>query len=210
MYNALIKDYQSCTSFSTSTTNWSSITQLCCALLMSMLLLTPTASWSIDWIPLPDTGQTVCFNTNGSEIACPVPGKPFYGQDAQYQETTPSYQTNGNQTVSDTHTGLMWDNSNMDLQRTWEDAISYCQDLDFAGKTDWRLPNKFELESIVDYGRSYPAMNPVFNYQSSFYWSTTPHMPNPVYAWSVFCPDGADHWVHKSNTYNVRCVRTEI
>ncbi len=180
-----------------------------CTSLTISLLLVPLSAWSAGWNPLPDTGQTECYNTNGSEAKCPTAGQPLFGQDAQYQETPPSYQKHDNQTVSDLHTGLMWVESDADIQRTWEDAIAYCQELDFADNSDWRLPEKFELESIVDYSRSYPALGPTFSCQSSFYWSTTPHMPNPAYAWSVFCPDGADHWVHKSNTYNVRCVRTE-
>jgi len=39
----------------------------------------------------PDTGQTKCYDDNGSEITCPAPGQPFYGQDAQYQGPKRSY-----------------------------------------------------------------------------------------------------------------------
>jgi len=177
--------------------------------LIFSLLLVPVSVWSTDWNPLPDTGQTICYDTQGSETDCTAAGQPLFGQDAHYQKTPPTYRVNDNQTVTDLHTGLTWVESGEDIQRTWEDAISYCEELDFANQRDWRLPKKFELESIIDYGRSYPAINSVFSCESAFYWSTTPHKPNPVYAWSVFCPDGADHWVHKSNTYNVRCVRTE-
>lgn len=178
-------------------------------LLVITLLLAPVSVRSANWNPLPDTGQTECFNSKGSETSCPPVEHPLFGQDAQYQITSPSYRKTDNQTVVDMHTGLIWVNSDADIRRTWEDAISYCQELEFAGSDDWRLPTKFELESIVDYGKFHPALNSVFSCQTSFYWSTTPHMPNPAYAWSVFCPDGADHWVHKSNEYNVRCVRTE-
>lgn len=207
MQKELTKHYVPC--LSTSGAGENSIQPLYCALLTITLLLGPVSAWSANWSPLPDTGQTACYDTNGSETSCPASGHPLFGQDAQYQKTSPSYRKNDNQTVTDLHTGLTWVESDADIQRTWEDAISYCQELDFAGTNDWRLPTKFELESIVDYSRSYPAMNPVFSCESSFYWSTTPHMPNPAYAWSVFCPDGADHWVHTSNAYNVRCVRTE-
>jgi len=40
--------------------------------------------------PLPDTGQTKCYDNN-FEIICPLPGEQFYGQDAQYDINTPSY-----------------------------------------------------------------------------------------------------------------------
>ena len=39
----------------------------------------------------PDTGQTKCYDDNGTEITCPAPGEPFYGQDAQYQGPVRSY-----------------------------------------------------------------------------------------------------------------------
>lgn len=174
------------------------------------LLLMPVPVCSADWSPLPDTGQAICYDTDGTEINCPPAGQPLYGQDAQYQGAAPAYQENGNQTVTDQHSGLMWIVSDGGIQHTWQDALSYCKELVFAGQSDWRLPSKFELESIMDYGRVDPAINQVFGCQSSFYWSATPHAANPAYAWSVFCVDGADHWVHKSNNYDVRCVRTGI
>jgi len=182
----------------------------CHALLVAVLMLVPIPVWSTDWSPLPDTGQALCYDTSGTEVACPAIGKPLYGQDAQYQGAAPSYQENGNQTVTDRHTGLTWITSNEDIQRTWQGAVSYCDELVFADQSDWRLPGKFELESTVDYGRSYPAINEAMSCQSSFYWSATPHTANPAYAWSVFCMDGADHWVHTSNNYYVRCVRDGI
>ncbi len=151
------------------------------ALLVITLLLVPVSLWSTDLGPSPDNNQAA-------------------GQ--------PDYQKNDNQTITDQQSGLMWIASNMDIQRRWQDAVSYCNELVFADQTDWRLPSKLELESIVDYDRFDPAMNPAFSCQSSFYWSSTPHTTNPAYAWSVFCPDGADHWVHKSNNYEVRCVRS--
>jgi hypothetical protein len=163
------------------------------ALLMFVLLLVPVPIWSANWNPLPDSGLAA--------------GHPLLDQDAQHQAVSPAYQKNTDQTVTDLRTGLVWIASDGDIQRTWQDAATYCNELAFSGQTDWRLPTKFELESIVDYGRSYPALNQVFSCQNSFYWSATPYMPNPSYAWSVFCPDGADHWVHKTNNYYVRCVR---
>jgi len=177
------------------------------ALWMFVIVLVPVPVWSANWRPLPDTGLAKCYDTTGTEITCPAAGQPLYGQDAQYQEVPPAYEKNNNQTVLDQHTGLVWIESDVDIQRTWQGAVSYCNELVFAGQTDWRLPTKFELESIVDYGRSFPALNKVFTCQHSFYWSATPHLHNPSYAWSVFCPDGADHWVDKTNNYYVRCVR---
>ncbi len=175
--------------------------------LLFVFLLMPVSAWSADWKPLSDTGQVKCYDVNSAEINCPESKQALHGQDAQYQSAAPALLENTDHTVTDQNTGLTWLQSEAGIQRTWQDAISYCDELVFAEKSDWRLPAKFELESIVDYSKSYPAINPMFSCESSFYWSSTPHKPNPPYAWGVYCADGADHWLHKSNQYYVRCVR---
>jgi hypothetical protein len=57
-----------------------------------------------------DTGQTTCYD-DADEMSCPAPGQPFYGQDAQYAGSQPGYVDNGNGTVADLKTGLMWQQS---------------------------------------------------------------------------------------------------
>lgn len=175
---------------------------------VTIILITPPSGSFAEWPPLPDTGQTACYDANNLVIPCPSAGTPLFGQDAQYNGATPDYVDNTNQTITDLQSGLIWTRSGKGLQFTWQDAISYCDELVFANQSDWRLPGKFELESIVDYGKFFPASNKIFDCEGSFYWSSTTHMGNSEYAWSVFCNDGADHWVHKSNKYYVRCVRT--
>jgi hypothetical protein len=54
-----------------------------------------------------DTGQEKCYD-NSREIICPEPGEAFYGQDAQNQGIQPAYQDNGDGTVTDLNTGLLW------------------------------------------------------------------------------------------------------
>ena len=56
---------------------------------------------------LPDSGQTTCYNSS-EKISCPNPGQRYYGQDANYKGVQPSYRNNGDGTVSDLVTGLMW------------------------------------------------------------------------------------------------------
>jgi hypothetical protein len=163
-----------------------------------------------DWNPLPDSGQTKCYDSNGKEMGCPVAGQHLYGQDAQYQGAPPAYQDNGNQTVTDQNSGLIWMKSDDGTGRTWQDAAGYCAGLVFAGQSDWRLPTRVELDSIVDYGRFYPAIHPVFSCRSSFYWSALPYAGDPVYAWGIYFNDGGDHWLDKINKYYVRCVRAGL
>jgi len=188
----------------------SSLRRLWCVVLLFVVLPAPVMARAADWNPLPDSGQKKCYDTGGNDKDCPAAGQPLSGQDAQYQGAPPAYQDNGNQTVTDQNSGLVWMKSDDGTPRVWQDAVGYCNGLVFAGQTDWRLPTRFELDSIVDYGRSYPAINPVFSCQSSFYWSAVVYAGDPVYAWGIFFNDGGDHWLDKINKYYVRCVRAGL
>lgn len=179
-------------------------------LLGCALFLAAGSVQAADWKPLPDTGQTKCYDTIGNEMTCPAAGQYLSGQDAQYQGAPPAYQDNGNETVTDRKSGLIWMKSDDGTGRTWQDAVDYCAGLVFAGQSDWRLPSRFELDSIVDYGRFYPSINPVFCSRSSFYWSAVPYAGDPVYAWGIYFNDGGDHWLDKINKYYVRCVRAGL
>jgi hypothetical protein len=175
-----------------------------------VLLVAPHEAWTAGWKPLTDTGQARCYDALGAEMTCPPEGQPLSGQDAQFPGRNPACQDNGNQTISDGNSGLMWMKSDDGVPRKWRDAIDYCNGLDFAGHSDWRLPKRFELDSIVDYGRSHPALDPIFDCQASFYWSLDPYKDDPIYAWGILFNDGGDHWLDKNNKYYVRCVRGKI
>ncbi|MCP4345205.1 MAG: DUF1566 domain-containing protein [Desulfobacterales bacterium] len=95
-----------------------------------------------------DTGQTKCYGNSGATVACPGQGDEFYGQDGTYEGVQPAYQDNGNGTVTDLNTGLIWQqepSDNMD----WKDAFEYAENLDVGGYTDWRVPTIKELYSLA-------------------------------------------------------------
>jgi hypothetical protein len=101
-----------------------------CALQGTGLVSTPVQAYK-----LPDTGQNLCYD-NDQEIPCPQPGQPFYGQDGNYQGPQMAYQDNGDGTVTDLNTGIMWqqgDAQNEGDGRTWQDAVDYCATLDLGG-----------------------------------------------------------------------------
>lgn len=109
--------------------------------------------------PIPDTMQSACLSDT-SEIACPAVGAAYFGQDAQYDSTQPSYLDNGDGTITDTVTGLMWVKSpdlNGDGQikaedkRSFPDAMSEAAGFDLAGYDDWRVPTIKELYSLMDF-----------------------------------------------------------
>ncbi len=97
---------------------------------------------------------------------------------------------NGDGTITDSATGLMWQMADDGQTRDWEEALSYAESLELGGYDDWRLPNVKELQSIVDYTKSpettgTPAIDDLFvlseiidpdgeeNY--GFYWTSTTH-----------------------------------
>ncbi len=107
-----------------------------------------------------DTGQTQCYNSSNAEITCPAAGEGFYGQDAQHTGNAPSFTNNGDGTVTDNVTGLMWQRSpdsdgdgDIDAsdKRSYDDAVAGASSLNLGGYSDWRLPTIKELYSLIDF-----------------------------------------------------------
>ena len=96
---------------------------------------------------LVDTGQNRCYNAR-QEIACPAEGEAFYGQDAAYTSKAPAYRDNGDGTVTDLNTGLMWQQDPGD-KMTYNRAVKKASSFNLAGYTDWRLPTIKELYSLI-------------------------------------------------------------
>ena len=101
---------------------------------------------------------------------------------------------NGDGTITDQATGLMWQKSDSGQGMIWKDALSYSENLQLAGYSDWRLPNAKELQSIIDYSRcpditSSAAIDPIFDISSiineggetdyPFFWTSTTHIHYP-------------------------------
>ncbi|MBW1813084.1 MAG: DUF1566 domain-containing protein, partial [Deltaproteobacteria bacterium] len=136
--------------------------------------------------PVERTGQTKCYDaTANSEQDCPV--TDFPGQDGDHQKSvawpTPRFTDNGDGTVTDNLTGLIWlkdancietehGNYNFDNDYTagdgavtWQHALHFVAGINAgtysacgAGQTDWRLPNIKELQSLIDYSQRYPPL----------------------------------------------------
>ena len=123
----------------------------------------------------------------------------------------PSYTDNGDGTTSDNNTGLMWVKDCGSGVMSWEQALSSCEGLTYAGYSDWRLPNRRELLSIVDYGADSPAINTTYfpihftDAQDTYYWTSTSQDADQ--AWTVFFTQGASTASSKTEDKHVRCVR---
>ncbi|PLX00643.1 MAG: hypothetical protein C0593_00365, partial [Marinilabiliales bacterium] len=107
--------------------------------------------------PIVDTGQELFYDTV-HEIPAPAVGSIFYGQDAFYDGIQPEYSDNGDGTVSDLVTGLMWSKSyDMDGdgdieyndKMSYEEALAAADTLSLAGYDDWRLPSIKEVYSLI-------------------------------------------------------------
>jgi len=94
-----------------------------------------------------DTDQLNCY-ADAACGACPASGAPFFGQDAQYAGYAPRYQDNGDGTVTDNVTGLMWQKT-PGAKMTYDQAMAGASSFDLAGYTDWRLPTIKELYSLI-------------------------------------------------------------
>ena len=113
-----------------------------------------------------------------------------------------------NEIVIDTDTGLIWQKTYVSSKK-WQEALDYCENLIYAGYSDWRLPNKDELITLINYDRVNPASD-FPNMPSRSFWSSTTKTRSTDEAWEVDFSEGN----LSSNTYhlktshgNVRCVR---
>ncbi len=121
---------------------------------------------------------------------------------------------NGDGTITDNVTGLMWQKEDDNISRTWESSIMYCEGLSLSNYSDWRLPNPKELKSIVDYTTYNPAIDLTYfpntkniNPTWLFYWSSTTLVSYASYAWYVEYSSGNVGSESKSSSGYVRCVR---
>ena len=97
-----------------------------------------------------DAMQTKFYDADGNIIDEPEHGDPLYGQDAQYQGLEPSYTDNGDGTVTDDNTGLMWQQTPPSDKLTYDEAVEYVEYLELGGYTDWRLPTIKESFSLAN------------------------------------------------------------
>ncbi len=102
-----------------------------------------------------------------------------------------SFTDNGDGTITDSATGLIWQKNDSKRGLNWQDSIKYAENIKIGGHRDWRLPDAKELQSIVDYTRSLQttdsaAIDPIFisteikdyegNKQYPYYWTSTTHL----------------------------------
>ncbi|MFK5913641.1 MAG: DUF1566 domain-containing protein [Woeseiaceae bacterium] len=151
---------------------------------------------------------------------------PVYaGCNSNITPTKPSsiYTDNGDGTVTDSQTNLMWNKCLLGLSGdtcasgtlenlTWQAALKATNDSSLNGHSDWRLPNKNELISIIEVACTAPAIN-----ETSFpgtptgggYWASSPSLQQDAYAWYTNGGKVAHDFVKdkNNNQFYVRLVR---
>ena len=177
--------------------------------------------------PVAKTGQIECYDETGNPRDC-----SGTGSDGDLQKgvawPNPRFTDNRNGTVMDNLTGLIWlDNANCFDLRTWSQALTDCNGLndgecvltDGSQVGDWRLPNKNELNTLIDAAYHTPALsntegtgqwtegNPFTNVQSTFYWSSTEYAVHGAFAWGLSISNGLVTYDVKSNYGYVWPVR---
>jgi hypothetical protein len=173
----------------------------------------------------PATGQATAYQADKNDG---IAGAVDVPDDGTVQAgATLSYTDNGDGTITDNNTGLMWEKKSDDSglhdkdnlyrwsgdgsQETiwdWLEDINAEGGTGFAGHNDWRIPNAKELQSIVDYGRFNPSIDPIFGpTMAPVYWSSTSYAVNLSFAWTVYFSGGFVNALDKSSTHYVRAVR---
>lgn len=183
-----------------STYVWSSTT----------FVATPTSAWYIDggYGTFSNTAKTTSYN-----LRC-VSGTP-----ATY---APALQDNNDGTISDTVNGLVWQKCQMGetfntgthicqgsgSTSTWQAALSFCNSLVWAGRSNWRLPSINELVSITDLTTSMPAINTTYFSTATVnnYFSSTTNASFPTAMEYIYLASGILNNQPKTSTYEARCV----
>lgn len=121
------------------------------------------------------------------------------------------YIDNGDGTVTDKGTGLMWQQDTAPGTYTWDEAFAYCDNSTLAGYSDWRLPTVKELSSLIKHSilLPEPRINPTYfpDTAKNAYWTSDIYAENFEAAWLVFFSGGYSGTLFKVLKYNVRAVR---
>ena len=161
----------------------------------------PVPTW-----PMPDSSSAM-FSTGSSLVgACPSAGEPGAGQDGCYA-THPSSYTTATDTVEDQVTGLLWQRVAPVQTYDWWDARAYCAGLDLGGRTDWRLPTRLELESILDVGRANPSIDVIAfpDDRKDLFWTASPVLFSSL-AYGIRFDEGYVYDHDPYTTGAARCV----
>jgi hypothetical protein len=153
---------------------------------------------------VPDTGQTISATTT-------------FGEDSDYTINAPSFTDNGNGTITDNITGLMWQKTDSG-EMTWDNAVATALTLNLGGSVGWRLPTPMEAFSILNHDRN-PALDPTYFINNpagtpQFFWTNDFYANDTTRVWATNAgggigPHSKTQTISAGGTsrFHARCVR---
>ncbi|MBA7484184.1 MAG: DUF1566 domain-containing protein [Spirochaeta sp.] len=156
-------------------------------------------------IELPKTGQTTSYLTGDDGdlrmgVAWPAVQRFTVGTGAETG------------CITDNLTGLMWERVPLGTLRNWTEALTYADGLPLGGHSDWRLPNRKELRSLVNYeeadNRTWLNGQGFADLQEGYYWSSTTYAAGISGAWLVSMSNGTVGVSTKTTNCYVLAVRS--
>ncbi|MFH0753804.1 MAG: DUF1566 domain-containing protein [Candidatus Omnitrophota bacterium] len=184
---------------------------------------------------LPDAGDIKCYDKEGIETTL-TPRDELWGQNGCFTVNPMSFSKlgktgkpvpdnmtwdTGYRSVLDNNTGLIWEVKSPDEgdvnyaedKYSWEKAgdvyIKALNKKKYGGFSDWRLPNKDELRSIIDYGKTGPSVDTHYfpHCKSDFYWTDVVYNMQKPFVWGIFFGLGSGICYTPSSERYVRAVR---
>jgi hypothetical protein len=160
------------------------------------------------------TGQRTCYDPHGREIPCQGTGQDAVFSSGHAWPKT-RFEVSGN-IVLDRLTDLMWlQNANIaEFPFSWREALAFVTEMNATsefGFSDWRLPNRRELRSLISYQTRRPSLpedHPFTNIFAHWYWSSTTAAAHPDHAWYVNLDGGRMFYGGKDQAYMVWPVRS--
>ena len=183
----------------------------------------------------PDAGDIRCFDKEGKEIDV-KPIDELWGQNGCFLVNPMSFTKQGKsgksvadsalwedglRSVLDNNTGLTWE-----VKSPKKGDVNYCEDRytwktaqdkyinklnkgNYGGFSDWRMPNKDELRSIIDYSKTGPAVDTRYfpNTKSDLYWTSVPYKMQRPFIWGIFFGLGSGICYAPTSERYVRAVR---
>jgi len=159
------------------------------------------------------TGQNICYDQEGRPIPC-----RGTGQDGEFRLGLPWPEPRfsvHDHWATDELTGLCWslDANPAGFPMTWQEGLEWVAEWNrerYGGASDWRMPNRRELRSLMDYQARKPALaagHPFRNVFLGWYWSSTSAAINPAYAWYVHMEGARMFYGRKDQYYLIWPVR---
>jgi hypothetical protein len=152
------------------------------------------------WVTYFNDGNADRYLKTKNYFARCVRGDPYKNGDVFTRMTFA-----GQDIVVDERTNVVWADT-YSPAKMWKEALKYCEDLKYAGFSDWRLPNVNELKTLVDYSLKNPA-TPFPSMPLQPFWSSTSYKGYSEYGWYVNFTFGEVYYHTKSNYYHARCIR---